>query len=128
MKPALKALTVVPLIAIAAGCASKYYKVTDTSTGKPYYTQEVSKNATAVQFKDAKTGAATTLQSSQVLEIEKGAYSSGLAATSAPVAPAPAVVTPVAAPAAPAAAAQIAPAAPPATGATQVAPSGQVAQ
>ena len=128
MKATLKALTLVPLIAMAAGCAGKYYKVTDTSTGKPYYTQQVSKNATAVQFKDAKTGAATTLQSSQVLEIDKTAYTSGLTAISAPVAPAPAVVTPVAAPAAPAAAAPIAPAAPPASGATQAAPSGQVAQ
>ena len=148
MKAALNTLTVMTVIAMAAGCAStKYYKVTDATTGKPYYTQEIAKNANAIQFKDAKTGAATTLQNSQVLEIEKAAYSAGLTAAAAPVTPAPAaapaaaapaavtpapaaaVATPVAAPAAPAAAAPLAPASPtPVSGPAQAAPSGQGAQ
>src|SRR3954470_16698037 len=152
MKAALNTLTVMTVIAMAAGCAStKYYKVTDATTGKPYYTQEIAKNANAIQFKDAKTGAATTLQNSQVLEIDKAAYSAGLTAAAAPVtsapaaapaaaAPAPAtpappppppaprppaaaVATPVAAPAAPAAAAPLAPASPtPVSGPAQAAP------
>src|SRR3954470_14493022 len=144
MKAALNTLTVMTVIAMAAGCAStRYYKVTDATTGKPYYTQEIAKNANAIQFKDAKTGAATTLQNSQVLEIDKVAYSAGLTAAAASVTPAPAaaapaavtpppaaaVATPVAAPAAPAAAAPLAPAsATPVSGPAQAAPSAQGAQ
>ena len=69
-----------------AGCAS-YYKVTDPTSGKEFYTQDVSRKITggAIEFKDAKTGAATTLQNSQVLEIDKKTYEAGLAATKAPV-------------------------------------------
>src|SRR3954467_10698905 len=100
MKAALNTLTVMTVIAMAAGCAStKYYKATDATTGKPYYTQEIAKNANAIQFKDAKTGAATTLQNSQVLEIDKAAYSAGLTAAAAPVTSAPAAAPAAAAPA-----------------------------
>ena len=102
----LKSLAIAPLLAVAAGCAS-YYKVTDTTNGKEYYTQEVSRQGSAVQFTDAKTRATTTLQNSQVLEINEDAYRAGVAAPAAqvvPAAPAPAPTGATAAPAAPAAA------------------------
>ena len=98
----------VPLvIAAIAGCAS-YYKVTEPGSGKEFYTQDVSRKigGGAIEFKDAKTGAITTLQNSQVLEIDEKTYKAGLSASKAPVpasapTPAPAATpasTPTAAP------------------------------
>jgi hypothetical protein len=89
----IRALGVVPLFIVVVGCAS-YYKVTEPGSGKEFYTQEVSRRAMSgtVEFKDAKTGATTTLQNSQVLEIDKKTYEAGLKAASAP-APAAATAT-----------------------------------
>ncbi|HET7763596.1 MAG TPA: hypothetical protein VFK92_00735 [Burkholderiales bacterium] len=78
---------------VAAGCAS-YYKVTEPASGKEFYTKEVSRKlgaGGAIEFKDAKTGATTTLQNSQVLEIDKKAYEAGLAAAKAAPAASPAL-------------------------------------
>ena len=66
-------------VALAAGCVS-YYQVTDPTTGKRYYTQKVKEQGSAVQFTDAKTGAKTTLQNSEVLEVDEAAYKAGVAA------------------------------------------------
>jgi len=74
--------------------AETFFKVTDVSSGKVFYTRKVSRNGAAVLFKEERTGAETTLQNSQVLEIQREAYMAGLAAQV--VAPAPAV--PAAAP------------------------------
>jgi hypothetical protein len=81
------------LLGIAIGGCESYYKVTEPASGKDFYTQDVSRTlgGGAVEFKDAKTGAMTTLQNSQVLEIDKKAYEAGLSAAKAP--------TPAAAPA-----------------------------
>jgi hypothetical protein len=86
----VRALVVVPLMVLVAGCAG-YYKVTEPGSGKEFYTQDVSRRGMggSVEFKDAKTGATTTLQNSQVLEIDKKTYEAGLKAAKAPV-PAPA--------------------------------------
>jgi hypothetical protein len=92
----LKPLVVVlPMVALA-GCAS-YFKVTEPGSGKEFYTTEVSHKlgGGAIEFKDAKTGAITTLQNSQVLEIDKNTYEAGLKAAKAPP---PATPTPTAAP------------------------------
>jgi hypothetical protein len=80
-----KVLALVLLGVAVGGCAS-YYKVTEPASGKEFYTQEVSRTfgGGAVEFKDAKTGAMTTLQNSQVLEIDKDAYEAGLSAAKAP--------------------------------------------
>ena len=54
-----------------AGCA-KHYEVTDTQTGKVYYTQDVDyKKGGAVGFRDAKTDNKIVLQSSEVRKIKK---------------------------------------------------------
>jgi uncharacterized protein YceK len=86
---ALKTFAVALLVTVS-GCAS-YYKVTDPGSGKDFYTTEVSRKlgGSAIEFKDAKTGATTTLQNSMVLEIDKKTYEAGLASAKAP-APAPA--------------------------------------
>jgi hypothetical protein len=69
-------------LAIAiTGCTS-YYRVTDPTSGKSYYTTEVKETGRsgAVKVKDAKTGSMVTLQSSEVKEISEEEYKAGLAA------------------------------------------------
>jgi hypothetical protein len=83
---------------LATGCSSSsYYKVTDPTSGKSYYAEEVKtdKGTSAVMLKDARSKAAVTLQNSEVLEISKDEYKAALAAPAA----APAATTPAAAPA-----------------------------
>jgi hypothetical protein len=66
---------VVASLVSIAGCAS-YYKVTDPSSGRTFYTEKVErqKGGTTIMFKDAKTGAEVTLPSSEVLEIPADQY------------------------------------------------------
>ena len=73
------AIAAVGLTAITAGC-SHYYRVTDPSSGKAYYTTEVDNagRAGAVKFKDSKSGSMVTLQSSEVKEISDDEYKAGL--------------------------------------------------
>jgi hypothetical protein len=69
-----------------AGCTN-YYRVTDPTTGKAYYTTKVDAGKGGVmKIKDEKTGSMVTLQSSQVKEISKGEYKAGMMAK-APVQP-----------------------------------------
>jgi hypothetical protein len=69
----LRAVVVVLLAVSLAACAH-YYKVTDPASGKVFYTEEVKRNGSAVEFKDGQTGGVTTLQNSEVIEIDKQAY------------------------------------------------------
>jgi outer membrane lipoprotein SlyB len=55
------------------GCAS-YYKVTDVSSGKTYYTDEIKRKNSSVMFKDAQTQNEVTLQNSEVIEISKDQF------------------------------------------------------
>ncbi len=73
-----RAIAVVVFSVLLAGCAS-YYKVSDPSTGKTYYTEEVKRNGSAVEFKDAQTGGVMTLQNSEVQEIDKQQYEQAVA-------------------------------------------------
>ena len=74
----LRALVVVLLTVSLAACAH-YYKVTDPATGKVFYTEDVKRNGSALEFKDAQSGGVTTLQNSEVLEIDKQAYEAAVA-------------------------------------------------
>ena len=67
--------TVVAAMALIAGCAS-YYKVTDPSSGRTFYTEKIDrpKGQTTIMFKDTKSGAEITLPSSEVLEISSDEY------------------------------------------------------
>jgi len=57
-------------IMFLAGCGS-YYKITDPSSKKIYYTEDIDQmDSGAVKFKDAKTDSQVTLQSSEVKEID----------------------------------------------------------
>ncbi len=69
-------------------CAS-YYKVTDPTTGKTYYSKNIAyARSGAVKLKDARTGSLVIIQNSEVKEISKQEYKDGLSPEATP-APAP---------------------------------------
>jgi len=59
-----------------AGCGSTtYYRVTDPTNGKEYYTTEVDKNDSgSVSLKDDATGSHVTLQNSSIAKVTKEEY------------------------------------------------------
>jgi hypothetical protein len=60
--------------------ATVYWMVTDPTTKKVYYTEEVkTTQGGAAKFKDAKTGSEVTLQNSEVKEISKDEFKAALA-------------------------------------------------
>lgn len=67
------------LMVTVGGCTS-YYRVSDPSSGKAYYTTKVDEagKAGAVKFKDEKSGSTVTLQSSEVKEISSDEFNAGL--------------------------------------------------
>ena len=67
-------LTVFILLLLTA-CGGGYYKVTDPSTDKVYYSKEVKQErGGAIKLMDANTGSMVTLQNSEVTEINKEEY------------------------------------------------------
>ena len=69
----LRAVVAVLFTVLLTACAH-YYKVTDPASGKVFYTEDVKRNGSAVEFKDGQSGGVTTLQNSEVVEIDKQAY------------------------------------------------------
>jgi len=74
------ALGALSLLVVAVSGCTTYYMVRDPSSGRTYYTTEIKSvgQGGAVKFKDDKTGAAVTIQSSEVNEIDSDAYRAGL--------------------------------------------------
>jgi hypothetical protein len=63
------------LLALAGGCGPTYYKVTDPTTGKQYYTTELKKHEHgSATIKDAKTGAEVSLQNTEITKVTKEEY------------------------------------------------------
>jgi hypothetical protein len=63
------------LAALLAGGCTSYYKVTDPTTGKVYYTTDLQhKDSGAATLKDARTGNKVALQNSEVEKITKEQY------------------------------------------------------
>jgi len=61
-----------------AGCTS-YYRVSDPAGTKEYYTKDIDKSkAGTITFKDEKTGAEVTLQSSEVKEISEDQFNAAV--------------------------------------------------
>ena len=57
-----------------AGCTS-YYRVSDPSTNRTYYTTSLKKQRDgAVQLRDARTGNQVTIQNSEVAKVSKEEY------------------------------------------------------
>jgi hypothetical protein len=76
MMRALRVTASTALLAIVlatAGCTT-YYRVTDPSSGKMFYTDDVKRSGSAVMFKDAKSGSEVTLQASEVKEIPQDEF------------------------------------------------------
>jgi hypothetical protein len=66
------------LLLAVAGCTT-YYRVTDQSSRSVYYTTDIDRmDSGAVRFYDAKSRANVTLQSSEISEISRDAYESGI--------------------------------------------------
>jgi hypothetical protein len=62
---------------LLGGCTS-YYKVTDPTTGRVFYTSELQhKDSGAAQLKDARTGSKVSLQNSMVETITKEQFETG---------------------------------------------------
>lgn len=75
-----RSLVLVMLSMAAVGCA-RYYKVTDVSTGRAYYTKNVDHKAGgAVRFEDDSTETIVTLQSSDVERVSHSQYKAGVRA------------------------------------------------
>jgi hypothetical protein len=73
----VKAGTLVLGLVLISGCTT-YYKVADPSTGKTYYSTEVTQRGSgATTLKDARTGDEVTVQNSEVQKIKKEAYEAG---------------------------------------------------
>ena len=52
----LRLLTVLIAMASLTACAHSYFKVTDPGGDRVFYTDDIKRNGSAVQFKDAVTG------------------------------------------------------------------------
>ena len=79
---------------LLAGCGSGgYFMVREPGSTTPYYTTNISTDGSALKFKDAKTGSAVTLQSSEVKKISKDEFTQGMTpAPAAVIVPLPATV------------------------------------
>jgi hypothetical protein len=61
------------MLMVTCGCAT-YYKVTDPSSGKVYYTDDVDREGASIIFKDVKTQSTVTLQNSEIIEVSKDEF------------------------------------------------------
>ena len=60
------------------GCGPTYYRVSDPTTGRAYFTTELTeKGAGSVQLRDAGTGRTVTLQNSEVQKVTQSEFETG---------------------------------------------------
>ena len=65
-------------VLLASGCTS-YYRITDQSTRRAYFATGYDRTSSgAVQFYDEKSRVDVTLQSSEIIEISRDEFNSGL--------------------------------------------------
>jgi hypothetical protein len=92
MRHLLFALLACAVAITVVGCTT-YYRVTDPTTGRSYYTTRLDEQRSgSVQLKDARTGYMVTVQNSEVKKISKEEYDQGRFASTP--APAPKSTTP----------------------------------
>lgn len=66
------------MLLLVTGCTT-YYRITDPPTRRVYYTTDFDRtDSGAVQFYDARSRSTVTLQSSEIVEISRDAYESGI--------------------------------------------------
>jgi hypothetical protein len=73
MKNASLALALL-IAALGAGGCSYYFRVTDTTNGRVYYTKDYAREPNNVRFKDAMTGKEMTLPVADVRSISSEEY------------------------------------------------------
>lgn len=73
MKIRILALALLVVSLGVAGC-STYFRVTDTSNGKVYYTKDYAREPNNVRFKDANTGKEMTVPTADVRSISSEEY------------------------------------------------------
>jgi hypothetical protein len=66
-------LMLLALVLVTAGCTT-YYRVTDPSSGKVFYTDEITRGSQNIRFTDAKSGSDVTLTTSEVKEISSDEF------------------------------------------------------
>jgi hypothetical protein len=67
------------LIALSASGCTSYYRITDQASRAAYFTTEYERaNSGAVQFQDEKSRATVTLQSSEIKQITRDEFDSGI--------------------------------------------------
>jgi hypothetical protein len=73
---------------LVGGCGPTYYRVTDPTTNRNYYTTELKQQkGGGVRLKDAGTGRTVTLQNSEVMTVKKEEFETGKVRTAAENAP-----------------------------------------
>jgi hypothetical protein len=66
------------LLMLVAGCTT-YYRITDQPTRRTYYTTDYDRtDSGGVRFYDDKSRAWVTLQSTEIVEISKDGYQTGI--------------------------------------------------
>ena len=69
-----RATALIVLIALGLGGCTTYYKVTDLTTQKQYYSTDVRQDHGATTLKDGRTGSQVTIQNSEVKTITQEEY------------------------------------------------------
>ena len=75
MKKAVLTAGVLAMFAGLSGCTT-YYRITDPSTEKSYFTTEYDKDAGAIEFTDAKSGSMVNIQNAEISEITSDEFKS----------------------------------------------------
>jgi hypothetical protein len=72
------------VLLVSGGCGSTYYRVTDPTSGKTYYTTNLKEQKNgAATLTDARTGSKVSLQNTEVTKVSKEEYDVGRYATTA---------------------------------------------
>ncbi|MGP1309961.1 MAG: hypothetical protein ACTS27_07180 [Phycisphaerales bacterium] len=75
MKRVRLGLGLVLVSAFLVGCGSTHHQVTDPSSGRTYYTNDLKRTrGGAVEFTDARSGSSVTMQNSEVKKIDKKTF------------------------------------------------------
>lgn len=75
MKKAVLAIGACAIFAALSGCTT-YYRITDPSTEKSYFTTKYEKEGGAIEFTDAKSGSMVNIQNAEISEISSDEYKS----------------------------------------------------
>jgi hypothetical protein len=73
-RPSVLLVAATLLAALLAGCGGSYYQITDTNSGKSYYTRDVDRDDGHVEFTDKATGDKVGLDKFEIREVTSQQY------------------------------------------------------